>query len=152
MTYSATIAVFGGRTYGFVRPDHNPEDLRPHLPPEPPCARPGRVGGGPAGHRPASSSPEVLRPAGRGRSIARRHADAVVDIDQEGRPINMTIKQRSPRDQAHRRAPVRHRSCTASYCVVDRDGREVKGLSVSRHGQCRARWLNVAAASTARPA
>ena len=27
MTYSATIAVFGGRTYGFVRPDHNPEDL-----------------------------------------------------------------------------------------------------------------------------
>ena len=27
MTYSATICVFGGRTYGFVRPDHNPEDL-----------------------------------------------------------------------------------------------------------------------------
>lgn len=27
MTYRATIAVFGGRTYGFVSPDHNPEDL-----------------------------------------------------------------------------------------------------------------------------
>lgn len=27
MTYSATICVFGGRTYGFVRPDHNPDDV-----------------------------------------------------------------------------------------------------------------------------